>query len=101
MRASATSHDSAATPKTHGTTTRTRTTYLAGPACQTESVSAHVKLSGELSGEYLIDEVLDDGRIVLRPDTSAAAIRQRAGLEQVSDEEFEDAFGHLKTDGEG
>jgi hypothetical protein len=38
---------------------------------------------------------------VLRPDTSAAAIRQRAGLEQISDEEFERAFGHLKTDGEG
>ncbi len=64
-------------------------------------MSAHVKLSGELSGEYLIDEVLDDGRIVLRPDTSAAAIRQRAGLQPVSDEEFEHAFGHLPTDSEG
>lgn len=64
-------------------------------------MSAHVKLSGELSGEYLIDEVLEDGRIVLRPDTSAAAIRQRAGLQSVSDEEFENAFGHLPTDGEG
>lgn len=64
-------------------------------------MAAHVKLSGELSGEYLIDEVLDDGRVVLRPDTSAAAIRQRAGLEQVGDEEFKHAFGHLPTDGEG
>ncbi len=71
------------------------------PACQTDSVSAHVKFSGELSGEYLVDEVLDDGRIVLRPDTSAAAISQRAGLTQVSDEEFENAFGHLPTDDEG
>lgn len=64
-------------------------------------MSAHVKLTGELSGEYLVDDVLDDGRIVLRPDTSAAAIRQRAGLEQVSDDEFDRAFGHLPTDGEG
>ena len=64
-------------------------------------MSAHVTLSGELSGEYLVDEVLDDGRIVLRPDTSAAAIRRRAGLAPVSDEEFEDAFGHLPTDDEG
>ncbi len=64
-------------------------------------MSAHVKLSGEPSGEYLIDEVVDDGRIVLRPDSSAAAIRERAGLTQVSDEEFEHAFGHLPTDGEG
>jgi hypothetical protein len=64
-------------------------------------VSAHVKLSGELSGEYVVDEVLEDGRIVLRPDTSAAAIRQRAGLEPVTDDEFQRAFGHLPSDSEG
>lgn len=64
-------------------------------------MSAHVRLSGELSGEYLVDEVLEDGRVVLRPDTSAAAIRQRAGLEPVTDTEFDRAFGHLPSDGEG
>ena len=68
---------------------------------QLNVVSTHVRLSGELSGDYFIDEVLDDGRIVLRPDTSAAGIRQRAGLEPVTEEEFEQAFGHLPTDGEG
>jgi hypothetical protein len=68
---------------------------------QTDGVSAHVKLSGELSGEYVVDEVLEDGRIVLRPDTSAAAIRQRGGLESVTDDEFEHAFGHLPSDSEG
>ncbi len=64
-------------------------------------MSAHVRLSGELSGEYLVEEVLEDGRVVLRPDTSAAAIRERAGLEAVSDEEFARAFGDLPSDGEG
>jgi hypothetical protein len=38
--------------------------------------------------------------VVLRPDTSAAAIRARAGLEQISDSEFAAAFGHLPTDDE-
>jgi len=64
-------------------------------------VGAHVRLSGELSGEYLVDEVLEDGRVVLRPDTSAVAIRERGGLEAVSDEEFERAFGHLPSDVDG
>jgi hypothetical protein len=52
---------------------------------------------GEMSGDYLVDDVLDDGRVVLRPDTSADAI----GLEPVTDEEFEQTFGHLPSDGEG
>ena len=60
-----------------------------------------MKLSGDLSGEYLIDEVFEDGRIVLRPDTSAAAIRERAGLEPVTGDEFEQAFDRLPADGEG
>jgi len=64
-------------------------------------VSTHVRLSGELSGEYVVDEVLEDGRVVLRPDTSAAAIRERAGLESVTDDEFERVFGHLPSDSEG
>jgi hypothetical protein len=63
-------------------------------------VSTHVTLSGKFSGEYLVDEVVDDGRLVLRPDTSAAAIRERGGLEQISDAEFAAAFGHLPTDDE-
>lgn len=35
---------------------------------QTRGVSARVTLSGELSGEYVVDEIIDDGRIVLRPE---------------------------------
>ena len=64
-------------------------------------MAAHVKLSGELSGEYVVDDVLEDGRIVLRPDTSANAIRHRAGLEPATDDEFDRAFGHLPSDDEG
>ena len=68
---------------------------------QTASVSAHVRLTGELTGKYVVDEVYEDGRIVLRPDTSAAAIRERAGLDPVTDDEFERAFGDLPSDSEG
>jgi hypothetical protein len=70
------------------------------PACDTDGVSTHVTLSGQLSGDYVVEEVLEDGRVVLRPDTSATAIRTRAGLEQVSDEEFAAAFGQLPSDDE-
>jgi hypothetical protein len=54
-----------------------------------------------LTGEYVLDEVFEDGRIVLRPDTSAAAIRERAGLDPVTHDEFQQAFGHLPSDSEG
>ena len=60
-----------------------------------------MKLSGELTGEYVVDEVFEDGRIMLRPDTSAGAIRHRAGLAPVTDDEFHRAFGHLPSDDEG
>ena len=78
-----------------------RAVALGACSWQTDGVSTHVRLSGELSGEYVVDEVFDDGRIVLRPDTSAAAIRERAALDPVTDDEFEQAFGHLPSDSEG
>jgi hypothetical protein len=49
----------------------------------------HVTVSGDLNGEYLVDEELPDGSVVIRPDTSAQAMRRRLGLEQISAEEFE------------
>jgi hypothetical protein len=70
-------------------------------AWHTGPMAAHVKLSGELSGEYVVEDVLEDGRVVLRPDTSAEAIRLRGGLEPVTDQEFDRAFGHLPSDDEG
>jgi hypothetical protein len=65
------------------------------------AVPAHVTLAGDLSGDYLIEEVLEDGRLVIRPDTSADAIRRRLGVEPASREEFEREFGHLPQDDEG
>jgi len=62
---------------------------------------AHVTLAGDLSGEYLVDEVLEDGRLVIRPNTSADAIRCRLGVDPVSREEFERELGHLPQDDEG
>lgn len=64
-------------------------------------MAARITLAGDLKGEYVVDEVLDDGRLVIRPDTSAQAIRRRQGLEPISAEEFEQHFGHLPTDQEG
>jgi hypothetical protein len=54
-------------------------------------MSARVKLSGEMSGDYFVDQVFDDGRVVLRPDTSAAAMRERVGVTAVTEQEL-DAF---------
>lgn len=55
-----------------------------------------------VAGDYIVDERREDGSLVLRPDTSEAAIiLRRARLTPVSREEFERRFGHLPTDGEG
>jgi hypothetical protein len=50
---------------------------------------------------YLVDEALEDGRLVLRPDTSIAAVRARLGTEPMSSEQFEETFGRLPSDAEG
>jgi hypothetical protein len=64
-------------------------------------MAAHITVAGDLNGDYVVDEVLDDGRLVIRRDTSADAIRRRQGLEPISPAEFEQQFGHLPTDDEG
>lgn len=65
------------------------------------AVPAHVTLVGDLTGEYLVEEVLEDGRLVIRPATSAEAIRRRLDVEPVSREEFDRELGHLPQDDEG
>jgi hypothetical protein len=64
-------------------------------------MAAHVTLAGDLNGDYVVDERLDDGRLVIRPDTSAEAIHRRQGLEPISVAEFEEHVGQLPTDDEG
>jgi hypothetical protein len=62
---------------------------------------AHVKLTGDLSGDYVVEDQRPDGRLVLRPDLSVAAILARHGERELTAEEFDGHFGHLPTDGEG
>jgi hypothetical protein len=62
---------------------------------------AHVTLSGDLSGDYVVEDQSPDGRVVLRPDPSVKAILTRHGVRELGPEEFEQHFGELPTDGEG
>lgn len=60
----------------------------------------HVKLSGDVEGSYVIEEVLTDRRLVIAPEwpsqgTSADAILQRAGGRRMSPDEFDKHFGSL------
>jgi hypothetical protein len=57
--------------------------------------------TGDVDGEHVVDEQLADERLVIRADSSAAAIRRRAGLEQVSADESAEHFGQLLSDDEG
>jgi hypothetical protein len=62
---------------------------------------AHVTLSGDIAGEYLVEDRRPDGRLVLVPDTSADAIFARHGAKPLSREDFKRHFGDLPTDDEG
>lgn len=41
---------------------------------------ARVTLSGDLSGDYVVEDQRPDGRVVLRPDLSVRAMLARHGL---------------------
>jgi hypothetical protein len=72
---------------------------------QIVSREAHVTLSGDISGEYIVEDRQPDGRLVLKPDTSWAAILQRSGARELTDTEFQEFVGKyepfLLPDGEG
>ena len=66
----------------------------------------HVTISGDRAGEYVIEEERPDGRILLAPDTSWKAIRERMGAREPTPEqsaEFWRKYGPLMQppDGEG
>ena len=64
--------------------------------------AARVTLSGDLSGEYVVVEQRADGSVVVKPDTSMAAIHRRQGLTPGTLEEFEAKYGPIQPpDGEG
>lgn len=58
-------------------------------------------VSGDLTGDYVVEERWEDGRIVLRPDLSVRAMLSRHDARELTSEEFEQHFGDLPTDGEG
>lgn len=62
---------------------------------------AHVTLSGDLSGEYVVEDRRPDGRVLLRPDLSVEAMLKRHSERELTPTEFEEHFGGLPTDGEG
>ncbi|HEY7962301.1 MAG TPA: hypothetical protein VID29_10290 [Solirubrobacteraceae bacterium] len=70
------------------------------------SSQAHVTLSGDIAGEYVVIERRPDGELMLAPDTSIAAIRKRLGTRAMTPEESA-AFWHeqgphmLPSDDEG
>ncbi len=68
---------------------------------QIVSRQAHVTLSGDIVGDYVVEDRRSDGALMLVPDTSIEAIRRRLGTEPMNAEEFERHFGDLPTDGEG
>jgi hypothetical protein len=60
-----------------------------------------VTLSGDLSGEYVVEERRPDGRLVLRPDLSIRAMLSRHSERELTPDEFEQHFGETPTDGDG
>ncbi len=60
-----------------------------------------VTLHGDISGEYLVEETLPDGRILLSPNTSIAQIHIETGTVPMSREEFDEILGDLPSDHEG
>ena len=50
---------------------------------------AHVKLSGDRAGEYVVTDERPDGSLTLVPDTSWKAIRERSGAHDATKEKWE------------
>ena len=64
--------------------------------------AARITLTGDRSGEYVVVEERPDGSLVVAPDTSMPAIRDRHNLNAATLEEFEAEYGPvLPADGEG
>jgi hypothetical protein len=45
----------------------------------------HVTLSGDLSGEYVVEDRLEDGRVLLRPEPPMTEERRKALLESLAE----------------
>ncbi|HEY4277679.1 MAG TPA: hypothetical protein VGM91_05640 [Conexibacter sp.] len=61
-----------------------------------------VQLTGDLAGDFIIEHVFPDGRMLVRPNDSAAAMNARNGLAPATLDEFEAEHGPVAPpDGEG
>lgn len=63
--------------------------------------NAHVTLAGDRAGEYLVEEELADGRLVLRPEPTYPSVMPARNGRTATPEEQERILGALPTDGEG
>lgn len=61
----------------------------------------HVTLAGDRAGDYLVEEELPDGRLVLRPDPSYPTVAPTFEGRTATAEEFKLLLGGLSSDGEG
>jgi hypothetical protein len=72
---------------------------------QTMSRQAHVTLSGDIAGEYVVEDRRADGRLLLAPDLSVDATLAPHGEREATDAEFAafeaDHGPFLPPDGEG
>jgi hypothetical protein len=61
----------------------------------------HVTLAGDRAGDYLIEQELPDGRLLLRPDPAYPAVMPIFDGRAATIEEFGEILGALSADGEG
>jgi len=63
---------------------------------------AHVTLSGDIAGDYIVKDKRPDGELTLVPDTSAEAVLGRLGHTPATLADLESEYGPvLPADGEG
>jgi hypothetical protein len=62
---------------------------------------ARVTVTGDLSGDCVVEDRRPDGRARLRSDLSVMAMLTRHGERELTPEELDEHFGELPTDGDG
>lgn len=62
---------------------------------------AHVTLSGDITGEYVVEDKRPDGRLLLVPDAAYPAVIPAFSGRPATTQEFQEILGGLTTDGEG
>jgi hypothetical protein len=63
--------------------------------------NAHVTLAGDRAGDYLVEQELEDGRLLLRPEPAYPAVMPVRNGRAATLDEREQILGALPSDGEG